>query len=286
MTILIAMLERSLSMNNDRFVLVSNYTKTLDLMDLVCEERGWIRVRLDGSTKNSDRQHIVDQFNAPSSQTFIFLLSSKAGGCGLNLIGANRLVLFDPAWNPATDRQAMARVWRDGQKKDVFIYRMLSTATMEERVYQRQILKEEVAAAVVDRDADKGGSSSSSLQQETNRHFTPKELKKLFAPPHETNCDTYDLITQMQGNSAAVMIPSGDDDDDEDDEDEDDDEEEEEKEKETSKSKKKKIRAQRDVLFPLYTGPSDVCDDVLKSVIENDVNGHVTFVRQTSSKKN
>lgn len=58
----------------------------------------------------------------------MFLLSSKAGGCGLNLIGANRLVMFDPDWNPANDDQAMARVWRDGQKKPCFVYRLLSVS--------------------------------------------------------------------------------------------------------------------------------------------------------------
>jgi len=68
----------------------------------------------------------VDKFNDPASPDFIFMLSSKAGGCGLNLIGANRLVMFDPDWNPANDDQAMARVWRDGQKKPCFIYRLLS----------------------------------------------------------------------------------------------------------------------------------------------------------------
>ena len=56
------------------------------------------------------------------------MLSSKAGGCGLNLIGANRLVMFDPDWNPANDEQAMARVWRDGQKKTCYIYRLLSVS--------------------------------------------------------------------------------------------------------------------------------------------------------------
>lgn len=60
------------------------------------------------------------------SPEFIFMLSSKAGGCGLNLIGANRLVMFDPDWNPANDDQAMARCWRDGQKKQCFIYRLLA----------------------------------------------------------------------------------------------------------------------------------------------------------------
>ncbi|KAJ7002349.1 LOW QUALITY PROTEIN: protein CHROMATIN REMODELING 25 [Populus alba x Populus x berolinensis] len=84
-------------------------------------------IRLDGTTSISKRQKLVNRFNDPSKDEFVFLLSSKAGGCGLNLIGGNRLVLFDPDWNPANDKQAAARVWRDGQKK---------------RVYQRQMSKE------------------------------------------------------------------------------------------------------------------------------------------------
>ncbi|KAF2343442.1 Helicase C-terminal, partial [Trinorchestia longiramus] len=69
---------------------------------------------------------MVDNFNNADSKDFLFLLSSKAGGCGLNLIGANRLVMFDPDWNPANDDQAMARVWRDGQKKICYIYRLVA----------------------------------------------------------------------------------------------------------------------------------------------------------------
>jgi DNA repair and recombination RAD54-like protein len=69
----------------------------------------------------------VEAFNDAHLRNFVFLLSSKAGGCGLNLIGANRLVLFDPDWNPATDKQAAARVWRNGQKKHVYVYRLLAT---------------------------------------------------------------------------------------------------------------------------------------------------------------
>ena len=79
-------------------------------------------------------QVMVDSFNSDPSQ-YAFLLSSKAGGCGLNLIGANRLVLFDPDWNPANDKQAAARVWRDGQKKRVYIYRMLCAGSIEEKVF-------------------------------------------------------------------------------------------------------------------------------------------------------
>lgn len=65
------------------------------------------------------------------------MLSSKAGGCGLNLIGANRLVMFDPDWNPANDEQAMARVWRDGQKKTCYIYRLLSVSSTELTRYRQ-----------------------------------------------------------------------------------------------------------------------------------------------------
>jgi DNA repair and recombination protein RAD54 and RAD54-like protein len=96
------------------------------------------------------RQKLVDRFNDPESPEFIFLLSSKAGGCGLNLIGANRLILFDPDWNPAADQQALARVWRDGQKKDCFVYRFIATGTIEEKIFQRQSHKQSLSSCVVD----------------------------------------------------------------------------------------------------------------------------------------
>ena len=89
---------------------MSNYTQTLDLFGNLCRAREYGFLRLDGSTSISKRQKLVTQFNDPSSNIFVFLLSSKAGGCGLNLVGGNRLVLFDPDWNPANDKQAAARV--------------------------------------------------------------------------------------------------------------------------------------------------------------------------------
>ena len=114
------------STTTDKVVLVSNYTQTMDMFERLCRLRNYGYVRLDGSMSIKKRAKVVDQFNDPASNQFIFMLSSKAGGCGLNLIGANRLVMFDPDWNPANDEQAMARVWRDGQKKQCYIYRMLA----------------------------------------------------------------------------------------------------------------------------------------------------------------
>ncbi|KAF5751213.1 protein CHROMATIN REMODELING 25 [Tripterygium wilfordii] len=90
---------------DDRIVLVSNYTQTLDLFAQLCRERRYPHLRLDGTTSIGKRQKLVNRFNDPSKDEFVFLLSSKAGGCGLNLIGGNRLVLFDPDWNPANDKQ-------------------------------------------------------------------------------------------------------------------------------------------------------------------------------------
>lgn len=90
------MLARIRQDTNDKIVLISNYTQTLDIFDKLCRSRGYGCLRLDGTMNVNKRQKLVDKFNDPSGDEFVFLLSSKAGGCGLNLIGANRLILFDP----------------------------------------------------------------------------------------------------------------------------------------------------------------------------------------------
>uniref|UniRef100_A0A8C5Q6U1 DNA repair and recombination protein RAD54-like n=1 Tax=Leptobrachium leishanense TaxID=445787 RepID=A0A8C5Q6U1_9ANUR len=169
------------SSSSDKVVLVSNYTQTLDLFEKLCRSRSrYLYVRLDGTMSIKKRAKIVERFNSPSSPEFIFMLSSKAGGCGLNLIGANRLVMFDPDWNPANDEQAMARVWRDGQKKTCFIYRLLSTGTIEEKIFQRQTHKKALSSCVVDE------------EQDVERHFSIGELKELFSLNEETASDTHD----------------------------------------------------------------------------------------------
>ena len=80
----------------DKIVLISNYTQTLDLFEKLLRSKKYEYFRLDGTMTIPKRQKLVDQFNDPEGKEFIFLLSSKAGGCGINLIGANRLILFDP----------------------------------------------------------------------------------------------------------------------------------------------------------------------------------------------
>lgn len=165
---------------DDKVVLVSNYTQTLDMFERLSRLRGYPFVRLDGSMSIKKRAKVVDKFNDPTSPDFIFMLSSKAGGCGLNLIGANRLVMFDPDWNPANDDQAMARVWRDGQKKQCYIYRLVATGTIEEKIFQRQEHKKALSSCVVDQEED------------VERHFSADDLRELFVYNSQTRSDTHD----------------------------------------------------------------------------------------------
>lgn len=180
MMVLDRMLTKIKKETDDKIVIISNYTQSLDLIEKYCRQRSYGSLRLDGSMTINKRQKLVDKFNDPSGNEFIFLLSSKAGGCGLNLIGANRLVLFDPDWNPAADQQALARVWRDGQKKDCYIYRLIATGTIEEKIFQRQSHKQSLSSCVVDESTD------------TERHFSLSDLRQLFMYNSETSCDTHD----------------------------------------------------------------------------------------------
>ncbi|XP_015711418.1 DNA repair and recombination protein RAD54B isoform X1 [Coturnix japonica] len=169
--------------SSERVVLVSNYTQTLNILQKTCKSYGYSYTRLDGNTPVSQRQQIVDNFNSKYSPAFIFLLSSKAGGVGLNLVGASHLILYDIDWNPATDIQAMARVWRDGQKHTVHIYRLLTTGSIEEKIYQRQISKQDLSGAVVD------------LSKTSEHiHFSVEELRNLFTLHENSSCVTHDLL--------------------------------------------------------------------------------------------
>ncbi|KAH8870168.1 DNA repair and recombination protein RAD54B [Schistosoma japonicum] len=115
---------------------------TLDLLEKLCNlVTGHSSLRLDGQTTNKKRAEIVQRINDPKSHDRILLLSSRAGGVGLNLIGANYLILFDMDWNPANDAQAMARIWRPGQSRPVNLYRLVTSGGMEERIFQRQAAK-------------------------------------------------------------------------------------------------------------------------------------------------
>lgn len=181
---------------DEKVVIVSNYTSTLDMIGGLLSSLNYSYLRLDGTTPVSKRQGLVDRFNNSKPLAyFAFLLSAKAGGVGLNLVGASRLVLFDVDWNPATDIQAMARIHRDGQKKPCFIYRLLVQGALDEKIYQRQLAKKGLADAVVD-------------AKKTAQGFTREELRDLFRLD-EGNCSTHTLLgceCEGAGNVQALSV--------------------------------------------------------------------------------
>ena len=97
--------------------------------------------RMDGTTPIASRQAMVDEFNV-NPDAHVFLLTTKVGGLGVNLTGADRVIIFDPDWNPSTDIQARERAWRLGQKREVEIYRLMVAGTIEEKIFHRQIFKQ------------------------------------------------------------------------------------------------------------------------------------------------
>jgi len=126
-----------LKASGHRVVLFSQFTSMLDILSEYLTMRGYAFARLDGSTNRVQRTVDIMQYNRPGSPMFVFLLSTKAGGLGVNLQSADTCILYDSDWNPQVDAQAMARVHRIGQTKPVAVFRLVTAGTVEERIVQR-----------------------------------------------------------------------------------------------------------------------------------------------------
>lgn len=131
--------------NGDKVLVFSHSVRLLQMLRMLFTSTTSYTVSyLDGSMKYEDRQRTVNDFNADPTQ-FVFLISTRAGGVGLNITSANKVVVFDPNWNPAYDLQAQDRAYRIGQQRDVEVFRLISAGTIEEIVYARQIYKQQQA---------------------------------------------------------------------------------------------------------------------------------------------
>ncbi|CAM9176674.1 unnamed protein product [Choristocarpus tenellus] len=149
-----------------RVLLFSQTRQMLNIIEQFVVRSGWSYGRLDGNTPVGSRQALIDCFNGDRS-VFIMLLTTRTGGVGVNLTGADRVILFDPDWNPSTDSQARERAWRVGQQRNVTVYRLITAGTIEEKVYHRQIFKTALTNRVLQ-------------DPKQRRMFSADELKDLF----------------------------------------------------------------------------------------------------------
>ena len=139
--ILDVLLKKIHSETNNKVLIFSQMTTLLNILDDYCRYRQFSYLRMDGQTSSEDRDKRIEEFQNPNSDKWIFLISTRAGGLGINLHAANIVILYDSDWNPQVDLQAIDRAHRIGQTKPVIIYRFVCEGTVEEKIVERAAKK-------------------------------------------------------------------------------------------------------------------------------------------------
>ena len=175
---------KRLKAQGSRVLIFSQMSRVLDILEDYCFLREYKYCRIDGSTDHEVRINMIDEYNKPDSDKFIFLLTTRAGGLGINLVSADIVVLFDSDWNPQADLQAMDRAHRIGQKKQVYVYRMVTDSSVEEKVVERAAKKLRLDQVVI---------------QQGNR----KEAVEAQKTANKTSKD--DLLDMIQHGAQSVL---------------------------------------------------------------------------------
>ena len=171
-----------------RVLIFSQTRQMLSILESFVANEGYTYLRMDGNTTVAKRQPLVREYNEDDG-IFIFLLTTRVGGLGINLTGANRVVIVDPDWNPSTDLQARERAWRIGQKRAVVIYRLLTAGTIEEKIYHRQVFKQLLTNRVL-------------KDPKQRRFFKSNDLYDLFTlDDHKATTETEAIFGGVDVNS-------------------------------------------------------------------------------------
>lgn len=182
-----------------RVLLFTQTQQMLDIIESFLVAGEYSYRRMDGLTAIKHRMALIDEFNY-SNDVFIFILTTKVGGLGTNLTGANRVIIFDPDWNPSTDMQARERAWRIGQKRDVTIYRLITRGTIEEKVYHRQIYKHFLTNKIL-------------KNPQQRRFFKARDMKDLFILNDEGDggaTETANIFGQLSEDANIVCAQKDD----------------------------------------------------------------------------
>nr|XP_048336772.1 protein CHROMATIN REMODELING 8 [Ziziphus jujuba var. spinosa] len=178
-----------------RVLLFTQTQQMLDILEIFLISGGYNYRRMDGLTPIKQRMALIDEFNN-TNDVFIFILTTKVGGLGTNLTGANRVIIFDPDWNPSTDMQARERAWRIGQKRDVTVYRLITRGTIEEKVYHRQIYKHFLTNKIL-------------KNPQQRRFFKARDMKDLFTlndDGESRTTETSNIFGQLSEDANVVGV--------------------------------------------------------------------------------
>ncbi|KAI4466822.1 snf2/rad54 family member [Holotrichia oblita] len=150
-----------------RVLLFTQTRAMISVLENFLIQEGYKYLKMDGTTTVRSRQGLIKTFNEDETYD-VFLLTTRVGGLGVNLTGADRVIIYDPDWNPATDTQARERAWRIGQERQVTIYRLVSAGTIEEKMYQRQVWKQLLSNKIL-------------LDPKAQKFFKTSDLHDLFS---------------------------------------------------------------------------------------------------------
>jgi len=172
-----------------RVLIFSQMTRLLDILEDYMLFRGHQYCRIDGNTSGEDREQSIDAYNAPNSEKFAFLLSTRAGGLGINLYTADIVILYDSDWNPQVDLQAMDRAHRIGQKKEVHVYRFCSENSIEEKVIEKAYKKLKLDALVIQQGRLQDAGGNKSVKKEDLLDMVRNGADKIFSATGATISD-------------------------------------------------------------------------------------------------
>lgn len=182
--------------HGDKALVFTQTQIMLDILEFHIQKEGYSYYRMDGCTGIRHREQFIRSFNSDEN-VFVFLLTTRVGGLGVNLTGANRVLLYDPDWNPSVDVQARERAWRIGQMRDVVIYRLITSGTIEEKIYHRQMFKKLLTNKVLKQGIQK-------------RLFKSDRIRDLFTLQENANrsvtTETEALMNSIQPSEASDSI--------------------------------------------------------------------------------
>nr|XP_005481307.3 DNA excision repair protein ERCC-6 isoform X1 [Zonotrichia albicollis] len=176
-----------------RVLFFTQSRQMMQILEVFVRYRNYSYLRMDGTTAVASRQPLVTKYNEDKS-IFLFLLTTRVGGIGVNLVGADRVIIYDPDWNPSVDTQARERAWRIGQKKEVTVYRLLTAGTIEEKIYHRQIFKQFLTNRVL-------------KDPKQNRFFKSNDLYELFTLNSPDVSQGTETSAIFAGTGSDVQVP-------------------------------------------------------------------------------